>query len=168
MLLVLECGDEDVSLLQDEGAFMLGRVFASNASLTKLCLSDCKLHDEGVRALLRKPGSACSLRSLELQRNHIMAHGASAVAAFLAGSPRAHSSQVHPPSRIAHLDLSHNPLGDVGISLLTQGLCEAVALRALILQDCDIGVSGTIVRPTARLRLFWDAIWTAVHSQGTW
>lgn len=133
--------------VQEEGAFMLGSVLGSNTSLTKLCLCDCRLQDDGVRAMLRQSGSSqsggtCSLRSLELQRNHIMAHGAIAISAFLAGSPGAHGSQLHPPSRIAHLDLSHNPLGDVGISLLTPGLREAEALRSLILQDCDFGIEG--------------------------
>jgi Ran GTPase-activating protein (RanGAP) involved in mRNA processing and transport len=126
---------------------MLGRVFATNTALTRLCLSECKLQDEGVRALLQQPGNSCSLQSLELQRNHIMAHGASAIAAFLAGAPRSHGSQLCPPSRIAHLDLSHNPLGDVGISLLSQGLREAAALRSLVLQDCDIGVPGMRLAP---------------------
>jgi Ran GTPase-activating protein (RanGAP) involved in mRNA processing and transport len=128
--------------VQEEGAYRLGSVFQSNASLTRLCLCDCKLQDEGVRALLRKPGRACSLRSLELQRNQISAHGASAIAAFLAGYPGSHGSRPYPPSRIVHLDISHNSLGDMGISLLTRGLREAVALRKLVLQDCDIGVSG--------------------------
>lgn len=128
--------------MQEEGAFVLGRVLGSNTSLSKLCLCDCKLHDDGVRAMLCQPGTTCSLRSLDLQRNHITVHSCSAIAAVLASSPGTHSSQLHPPSRIAHLDLSHNPLGDAGISLLSLGLCEAAALRSLILQDCDIGVSG--------------------------
>lgn len=116
---------------------MLGSALGPNMSLTKLGLGGCKLHDEGVRAILRPLRGPCSLQSLELQRNHITAHGASAVSAFLAGSPRAGG-----PSRIAHLDLSHNSVGDLGISLLSNSLCEAAALRSLILQDCDIGVAG--------------------------
>jgi Leucine Rich repeat len=135
--------------LQEEGAAMLAGALASNSTLAKLSLCDCRLEDDGMHAMARQAAGVLGrLRELELRRNNLSAQAALGLAALLA--PRALHASSAKQSILAHLNLAWNPLGDAGVALLLPALRQCVHLKSLNLQDCDVGTLGVLLHMVMR------------------
>jgi Ran GTPase-activating protein (RanGAP) involved in mRNA processing and transport len=130
--------EKSVVAVQVEGARALSCALAKNSALEVLRLERSQVGDTGAVALAGGLRASRSLRQLELPFNKIGPDGAAALAAAL--MPEAGpESGVCPLKR---LNLSHNVLRDLGVTLMEPHLSQAPYLEDLILQDCDIGASG--------------------------
>jgi NLR family CARD domain-containing protein 3 len=127
--------------VQKEGAKALSGALASNSTLEVLQLNRSQVGDQGARCLAQGLRANGSLRHLELSFNNIGPEGGAALAASLA--PEASTGLGVCP--LQRLELSHNVLCDVGMSLMEPCLSQAPFLEYLILQDCDVGIAGELL-----------------------
>lgn len=129
--------------MQAGSADILAKALSANTCLLELNFCDTRL-DDSVHALALGLTSNAVLRTLILSKNCIGRVGAAALAAVLS---RAIPDQWGIPSMrpLVHLDLSHNSLGNAGVVEMVAALRGAHGLKHLILVNCDIGASGTLV-----------------------
>lgn len=108
----------------------------------RLDLAGQKLGDRGVVALLRlirQPGCADALEHLDLARNRIGEGGGVAIGEWLA------AAAAPPASRLIHIDLSDNLLGDAAAVEFAEALrSDRSVLRHLSLQHNLIGRRGAL------------------------
>lgn len=122
------------------GAKSLAEALRSNTSLRHLLLSDNNIGDEGVKALSSSLLVHYRLTSLSLSANAIGPDGCKAFLNALKESRDAPDSDR--PRDFPVIDLSFNPIGDTGISVLA-ALCEKnPSIRKLRLSSTDLTDSG--------------------------
>ncbi|KAM9772460.1 NACHT, LRR and PYD domains-containing protein 3-like isoform 5-T5 [Syngnathus typhle] len=150
----------DLSLndLRDDGLEALAAGLAKpQCTLQGLRLDACKLSKKSCEALASVLSSPCSLRALDLSRNHLGDDGLEALAAGLAKpqctlqvlglygcklskkSCEALASVLSSPCSLRELNLSDNDLGDDGLEALAAGLAKPkCALQVLKLRWCNL------------------------------
>ncbi|KAL1527428.1 hypothetical protein AB1Y20_016094 [Prymnesium parvum] len=117
--------------------------------LTSLCLAATKLRDAGVGVLCAALAEYPTLRHLDLSHNGVGPSGAWRVSELLGARAQSPSDGAEPmevssPHRTAatgrglwQLNMSHNPLGEEGVSALAQGLATS-ELRELCLRYVNV------------------------------
>ncbi|CAF1469652.1 unnamed protein product [Adineta steineri] len=121
----------------DEGIKHLTRALTSERStlsLTSLNIGNAQIGDEGARYLARMLQVNTSLTNLNLWKNSISDRGVIALAQALI---------LNSQSKLAHLNLSHNSIGDGCIDVLIELIQQTHTLKELNLDGNKISKSGT-------------------------